>query len=60
VKIDVVALRSGGFNANFMGVCQFSNVVKKKKDAVGGCLLLKIIANVETKKGGDRNTSYLN
>lgn len=39
MKIDVVALSSGGFNANFMGVCQFSNVVKKSKDAVGGCLL---------------------
>lgn len=25
-----------------MGVCQFSNVVKKSKDAVGGCLLWEI------------------
>lgn len=29
MKIDVVALRSGVFNADFMGVCQFSIVVKK-------------------------------
>lgn len=30
MKMDVVALRSGVFNAHFMGVSQFSIVVKKK------------------------------